>query len=342
MLTAGFLLEALPPYPGGKRRLLPAIFGLIKSVTPPPSWPTLAFADPFLGGGAVALMAKALGFGRVAANDLAARSVIVGRALLENSTATLTPLDVLQLFRASAAGCSRNGDLLERLPAPLAEFLASAWAHVQSCPPPKDDLARLLLIRWVLSFFPMGLPSATDSWRVRDRDFDHISYRRLDHYLLREKQLVHPRYLLRLAAKINAAVFPGRASVTRSDALAFLPGIEADIAYLDPPYGGTQSYEGAFRSLDEFLGDEHPEVSSFSSTRPPLDELLGACDHIPVLVLSMNNALLTEQELTAIVARHRRVERIISVRYRHYGPLASARKNKANREMLVLSTKGSE
>lgn len=334
--------QALPPYAGGKRRLVPAIFGLIDSICPRASWPGLIFSDAFMGGCSVALTAKALGFGRVVANDLATRSVIVGRALLENSTATLTPLDVLQLFQASAAGCSRNGDLLERLPAPLAEFLASAWTHVQSCPPPKDDLARLLLIRWVLSFFPMGLPSATDSWRVRDRDFDHISYRRLDHYLLREKQLVHPRYLLRLAAKINAAVFPGRASVTRSDALAFLPGIEADIAYLDPPYGGTQSYERAFRFLDEFLGDQHGEISSFSSARPPLDELLAACDHIPVLVLSMNNAVFTEQELTALVARHRRVERVISMPYKHYGPLASTRKNKANREMLVLGTKGSE
>lgn len=72
----------------------------------------------------MALTAKALGCGRVVGNDLATRSVIVGRALLENSTATLTPLDVLQLFQASAAGCSRNGELLERLPAPLAEFLA--------------------------------------------------------------------------------------------------------------------------------------------------------------------------------------------------------------------------
>ena len=290
----------------------------------------------------MALTAKGLGFGRVLANDLAARSVIVGRALLENSTTTLAPLDVLQLFEASGVCYRRNGGLLERLPAPLAEFLGSAWAHVEGYPPPKDDLGRLLLLRWLLSFFPMGLPSATDSWRVRDRDFDHITYHRLHHYLSRQRELLHPRYLLRLAAKINTAVFPGRAMVTQSDALAFLPGIEADVAYLDPPYGGTQSYERAFRLLDEFLGDEHPEVSSFSSTRPPLDELLAACDHIPVLVLSMNNAVFTEQGLTALVAHHRRVERVISMPYRHYEPLASPRKNKANREMLVLSTKGLE
>jgi hypothetical protein len=332
--------EALPPYPGGKRRLVPAIFGLIHAICPRASWPGLTLADPFLGGGGVALTAKALGFGRVLANDLATRSVIIGRALLENSTTTLTPLDVLQLFEASAVGCSRSGDFLERLPAPLAEFLASAWAHVQGYPPPKVDLARLLLMRWLLSSFPMGLPSATDSWRIRDRDFDPITYRRLHHYLSRERHLLHPRYLLRLAAKINAGVFPGSASVTQFDALALLPQIKGDVAYLDPPYGGTQSYENAYRLLDAFLGDDHPTVSSFSSTSPPIDELLAACDHIPVLVLSMNNAVFSEQELTALVARHRCVERVISIPYTHYGPLASPRKNKANREMLVLSTKG--
>ena len=74
-------LRALPPYPGGKRRLLPGIFALIKGVSPPASWPTLTFADPFLGGGAVALAAKAQGFGHIVANDIAERSTLVGRAL---------------------------------------------------------------------------------------------------------------------------------------------------------------------------------------------------------------------------------------------------------------------
>jgi adenine-specific DNA methylase len=103
MLHSQSFLQALPPYPGGKRRLLPGIFGLIDSVCPKTLWPDLTFADPFLGGGAVALTAKALGFRLVMANDLAARSVIVGRALLENSTAKLSRHDVLSLFQG------RNG-----------------------------------------------------------------------------------------------------------------------------------------------------------------------------------------------------------------------------------------
>lgn len=331
-------LEALPSYPGGKRRLLPGIFGLIDTVCPKTLWPTLTFADPFLGSGAVALTAKALGFRRVLANDLATRSVIVGRALLENSTTKLAPHDVLGLFE-TCENSVLTGSLLERLPPPLARFLAAASSRAGSLPRPKDDLARLLLIRWVVSFFPIGLPSATDGPRIRDGDFDQVTHRRLHHYLSREKRLLGPSYLLRLAAKVNAGVFPGEAVVCQADALDFLSHTRAHVAYLDPPYGGTQSYESAFRLLDEFLGDDHVGPSVFSSKQPPLDELLEACDHIPVVVLSMNNSLLKEGRLTALVAYHRPIQQVVCVPYRHYGPLATARKNAENREILILSAR---
>ena len=337
--TAGEpFLQALPPYPGGKRQLLPGIFGLINSVCPKSSWATLTFADPFLGGGAVALTAKALGFRLVVANDLAARSVIVGRALLENSTVRLSRHDVLRLFQAHD-GHIPPSRLLERLPPPLAGFLAGAWSQAERLPQPKDDLARLLLVRWAVSFFPMGLPSATDSPRLRDGDFDRITYHRLHHYLSREQRLLHPSYLLRLADRVNAGVFPGAAVVHQSDALEFLSSTNADVAYLDPPYGGTQSYESAFRLLDEFLGDDHVKPSAFSSKQPPLDELLEACDHIPVVVLSMNNSLLKEGQLTALVAYHRPIQQVLCLPYRHYGPLATAGKNEQNREIIILSAR---
>ena len=330
-------LQALPPYPGGKRRLLPAIFGLVRTVCPQASWPQQVFVDPFLGGGAVALTAKALGFRRVLANDLATRSLIVGRALLENSTTKLARLDVLGLSETRESSMLTGG-LLERLPPPLAGYLAGAWSRAGKLPQPKDDLARLLLIKWAISFFPMGLPSATDSPRVRDADFDRVTYRRLHHYLSREKQLLQPSHLLRLASRINAGVFPGEAVVCQADAFDFLSNTKADVAYLDPPYGGTQSYESAFRLLDEFLGDDGIGTSAFSSKQPPIDELLIACSHIPVVVLSLNNSLLSENELTSLVARRRQVERVVSMTYPHYGPLATARKNAENREFLVLAT----
>ncbi len=331
-------LNALPPYPGGKRWALPAIFGLIEDVHPRSSWPALAFCDAFLGGGSVALTAKAFGFSHVVANDTARRSVIVGRALLENTRVKLSRSDVLRLLQARGEGPPRHTSVLGRLPPDAAGFLSSAWCQAERYPSPRDDLARLVLMKWMISYFPLGLPSASDSWRIRDGDLDEVTSPRLYHYLTRQKQLLQPSYLLGLAARVNAGVFPGEARVCQQDAFRFLPGVAADILYLDPPFGGTQSYETAFRLLDEFIGDGQNGASPFSSTRPPVDELLDACRHIPVLILSLGNALLDDREVRALVARHRRVRRILSLPRHHYSAVASPSKRVANREYLVLGT----
>jgi hypothetical protein len=57
-------------------------------------------------------------------------------------------------------------------------------------------------------------------------------------------------------------------------------------------------------------------------------------------VVSLNNQLLAANELTELVARHRTVRRTLSLPYRHYGAIASAKKNAENRELVVLSTTG--
>jgi hypothetical protein len=263
---------------------------------------------------------------------------MTGRALLQNSRVTLTSRDILRLFELPRAGSAKPTALLERLPESLADFLRRAWPHAETYPSPRDDLLRLVLIKWTLSFFPLGLASATDSWRIREGDLDPVTSPRLHHYLRRQKQMLNPSYLLKLAERVNAGVFPGEACVCQQDVFRFLPDAEAQVLYLDPPFGGTQSYERAFRLLDEFIGDHHQEVSPFSGRRPPIDELLDACRHIPVLILSLGNTLLDEEGIRALVSRHRRVLRVLSVPYRHYGAVASPSKSAANREFLVLGT----
>ena len=62
---------SLPPFNGGKRRLAGLIFGAIDRVVGRAAWPSLTFVDGFLGGGSIALYAKAQGFGRVIAIDIA-------------------------------------------------------------------------------------------------------------------------------------------------------------------------------------------------------------------------------------------------------------------------------
>lgn len=332
--------HALPPYPGGKRRLLPAIFGLIDSLCPQASWPDLVFADPFLGGGAVALAAKARGFGHVVANDIAERSALVGRALLANHHVRLTPAPVLRLFHPAPEVHLARPGLLGRMPDPHRTLLERAWRHLHggAFRDVERDLVALLLVKWLLRYFPLGLPAATDAHRLVDGDFDPVTSQRLAHYLGRARRLLQPATLLRMADEINSAIFPGSAVVSQMDVFAFLRNVRADIVYLDPPYGGTQSYERAFMLVDEFIGAEPPPPSRFSSRQPPLNELLAACSHIPVLVLSLGNGILDEEGARTLVARHRRVRRILSLPYRHYGAVASQAKNAANRELLALGT----
>jgi len=333
-------LRAAPPYAGSKRHLLPAVFGLLDSALPRVSWADLTFADPFLGGGSVCLTAKALGFAEVVASDIAEQSALVGRALLTNSHTRLTPTAVLRLYAPASPVDGTTPRLLERLPSPCRDFLSRAWLHLHSRTygGVERDLVALLLLKWISRYFPLGLPTATDAHRIVSGDFDPVTAPRLAHYLRRGRDLLHPDTLLSIAREINQGVIPGNARFLQEDVFAFLPTVEADAIYLDPPYPATQSYERAFGLIEEFLGGEPAPPSPFSSRRPPLDELLDACSHIPVLVMSLGNALLDEGQVRELVTRHRRVIRVISLPYRHYRSVASKEKNLQNREFLVLAT----
>src|SRR4051812_32559156 len=91
-------LAALPPYQGGKRRLLGQIFKHLPQPTEAP-----VFIDGFLGGGSVSLYAKARGY-RVVCNDIALRSQIVGEALIANDRLTLGGEDVTRFFVTNGNG----------------------------------------------------------------------------------------------------------------------------------------------------------------------------------------------------------------------------------------------
>lgn len=333
--------NALLPFPGSKRRLWPLIAALVRQIQPVASWPDLAFADAFLGAGNVALAAKVSGFSLVIANDIAERSLVTGRALIANPGTRLSPHRVLRLLQPAPGVEQDEPSILRRTPEPARSVLRGCWAHLHggTFAGTERDLACLLVLKLLLRSFPMSLPSASDARHAADGDFDRVSHVRLGHYLGNARRVAQPETLLRIARSINEVIVPGAAEVHGLDVFEFLGRIEADVVYLDPPYGGTQSYETAFALVDEFLGVPPPPPSAFSSRKPPLDDLLAACAHIPVLIFSISNSLLDEDGVRALVARHRRVERLLSVPYTHYRSVATAEKNRANREFLVLGVR---
>ncbi|MBZ0268988.1 DNA adenine methylase [bacterium] len=335
--SIGFL-EALPPYLGGKRKLL----GRILTVLPRPS-DAPVFIDAFLGGGSVSLMAKGRGF-RVICNDVALRSVLVGRALIQNDHVTLSSEDVTRLF----ADPPEEPGFTERLyggeviPARHARFLDGALPVALRLGGAKGALLLLLLVRYILALRPMGNFGAKTIVRQMDAgEWDRVNPTFLRDHLARRIES-HPRALCEeLRPKINQGVFSnGRENeVHQSDVFDFLRNVEGNLVYLDPPYGGTSAYETALKPLDSILAgrpvDATPSPFSGRHALDALDRLLEACAHIPHLVLSYGNAVVGPDELEQLVARHRRDVTVDVIAHAHLAGLASEESRRKNRELLV-------
>ena len=165
------------PWPGSKARLLVPIFGLVAEAIPATEWGALTFADPFLGSARVAHAAKQHGFGTVLANDLALRSVIVGEALVANSSQRLGRGSVLRLFQDAPPVAADRPEVLNRVGPLLGGWLTNVWRHLyaDSFDGVERDLIRVIVLRTLLQGFPMSLPSASDAAHFAAGDFDRLS-----------------------------------------------------------------------------------------------------------------------------------------------------------------------
>jgi adenine-specific DNA methylase len=332
--------QALPPYCGGKRKLLGQIF---KHLPPPADAPT--FVDAFLGGGSVSLFAKAKGH-RVLCNDIALRSYVVGKALIENDHVTLGEEDVTRLFRENG----NDSDFIERNFAPdvvttrHARFLDTAFANARAALGTKKWLLLLLLVKFVLRMRPMGnFGAKTIIHQVEAGEWEAMN----PHYvrdMLSRNVCGHPKRVAEvLRRQINSGVFSnGQANeVHQLDVFEFLREVEGDILYLDPPYAGTSAYETALKPLDSILEglrvEPKPSVFSKGKATESLEKLFEASRRFPIWVLSYGNREVALETLVTLVERFKPVVVAESFRYTHLTGLSSDEHRERNRELLIVA-----
>jgi adenine-specific DNA methylase len=314
-------------------------------VYPREAWPTLRLVDPFLGGGSVSLYAKAQGFG-VLCGDLAERSVIIGKAVIENDDVRLSEDDILRLFMPAEG----NRHVIEQNYVPDCFAVASARFLDNALPAAEEvedqvkrSLLRLLLVKYIYWMRPhskfsspgaFNRPFAEERWDDIKATYKHAIAANASHPLPALRSLA--RYINRAVAR---GAQPCRAM--KGDALQTIrAGEGAEVLYLDPPYSGTLAYEEEYRVLDEILGERH-EASAFSE-REGLNHfasLLEQCQAYPLWVISYGNAVADLDAVRGAVERFRPT-RAVEIAYSHMNAVATQAKREANREFIILAEKG--
>jgi len=337
-------LQSLPPYQGGKRRLLGEIFKHL----PRPSEVT-TFVDAFLGGGSVSLYAKARGY-KVICNDIALRSQIVGESLIANDRVTLVKEDVTRLFVEND-----NDSFIQEhfgnkvVTTKHAVFLDTAFSNARAVEGVKRWLVLLLLLKYILRQRPMGnFGARTIVGQAERGEWEGMNQHYVRDMLLRGVA-DHPlKTAETLRKQINSGIFSNghKNEVHGKDVFTFLGEVEGDVLYLDPPYSGTSAYETSLRALDSMLEGRvvkrEPSVFSRTSAAESLNQLFEAAQKFPVWVVSYGNKETSLEELVRLVEKYRSVVHAEEFRYRHLTGLSSDERAEKNRELLVVARRNDE
>ncbi len=337
------MFKALPCYFGGKRTLIGAIF---KQMPLPKEAPVLV--DPFLGGGSVSLYAKARGY-KVLCNDFAERSHIVGKALIEGSKVCLDYDDLVRLsVPVDKPGYAETHLTPDVFPIEHARYLDRFIANSQRLEGTKRWLALLLVVKYALRLRPQGNFGAVKVMhQAAAGEWEEMN----PNYMKDTIQRGLPRHPIRAAEilrkQINAGVFSNghENEAHKGDVFEFLKTVKGNIAYFDPPYSGTQSYERALKPLDDLLRggplDKKLPPNPFSKEPPEkiLPRLFEAADHIPIWVLSYGNQRIDLDGIITIMKKFRPHVEGKAIRYLHCTGLAGKESRKRNQELIVVGRK---
>jgi DNA adenine methylase/adenine-specific DNA-methyltransferase len=207
-------------YMGSKRRLLPWIHGVLKTL------PFETAADPFVGSGCVAYLLKAMGK-RVIASDFLNFPTVLAAATIANNTSKLAGPAIKTLLSPRPRGphfIEKTFEGIFYTPGDL-RFLDRVAANIEALEHPAERaLARAALIRSCLKKQPRGVFTVSG-------DLSHYNDGR------RDLRLSIEEHFMEQLEAFNRVVFDNgrRHTVKRADVFGLKPS-GVDLVYLDPPY----------------------------------------------------------------------------------------------------------
>lgn len=264
--------------------------------------------DAFSGSSAVAYMFKGRGFG-VTSNDRLRYAFHIARAIVENNDVTLTDEEIGALVKPNSSAGTFVRDTFTGIyfPDGVHGVIDEVRANIEALEGYKKDIALFALgkacIGGKASFGHFG----TSVTNERGDTPDEFRARVQDE-----------------ARRINALVFTGEQPCTASnqDVAEFLPAVEVDLAYFDPPYAtefSQTNYERAYHFIEGLMtywdGKEIEAGSKLKTykieskgitrktARDFFTRFLGAAKHIPHWLLSYRDkAYPNESEIQELVS----------------------------------------
>lgn len=313
------------PWTGNKRKLLFDIYRAIESENIKYD----SMIDLFSGSGIVGLTGKTMGK-RIISNDLMTFSYLFAKAYIENDDIAISKSDTDYLLKNKNknAGAFVVDNYLHRFTRAEAEVLDNYYANtvemfgsLEECSE-KFCLSLLHVLYYVMESCFVG--GRLNKGQVL-ADLEHrIKHKRND-----DKPMNFRSYLF--SHPVNPKEFEGSKGnrAYNEDALKLLKSgkADADLAYIDPPYGGQQSdYIAMYRFFEEYIYqsgklDHLDDGKKFTGSADYYDhfsEILSACSHIKYLVFSYNDSSWADiSAIKACIDKHRDTVVIKDINYKY-------------------------
>ena len=316
-----------------------------------------SFLDAFSGGANVAYHFKRKGL-KVIANDLLRFPYHLARAVIENSSETLSDEDVEMLLAPNADAGAFIVDHFHGYyyTKPVLEWLDRVWANIQRLPGYKKDLALAALGTTVKAKSAFGQFS-----RSKKAQADLESEASLE-----QSQLSNPPLskfidsFRRSIRQLNRLVFDNGqpCQALQLDGAEAVRRFGADVLYLDPPYVtefGTNDYEDALHFVEGLMtrwADKtlrsNPRRNFPSRTRFTKESIRAliqtlasdARDRYPTVLLSYRDrAFPREEEIRDIFGTHYGRVRVAGLEVDYNIAKDIGRKGKHARELLFVSSR---